>query len=61
MVYVVSSVMGLDVCEPEVPIQVSPFPVTVQETASSVDQETVVVLPEVTRRGEAVMEPVTAS
>jgi hypothetical protein len=58
---VVSSVIGLDVCEPEVPVQVSPFPVTVHEEESSVFQETTVVAPERTRRGEAVMEPETAS
>jgi hypothetical protein len=52
MVYFVTCVIGDEVWEPpEVPVQVSPLPVTVQETGFVVDQEMVVLLPDATRRG----------
>lgn len=57
MVY---SVMGLEVSEPEVPVHVSPLPVTVQETALLVDQVIVALSPEGTKRGVVEMFPVMA-
>mgnify|MGYP001571542824 CR=1 FL=1 len=49
-----------DASADDTPLQESPFvPVTEHETAPDVDQVTLVVPPEGTRRGEAVIEPVT--
>lgn len=51
----------LDVRVPEVPVHVSPFPVTLHEAAFEVDHVMREVPPDGTRRGDAEMEPVIAA
>lgn len=50
-VYVTCCTIGLETCEPDVPVQVFPLPLTVQATTFCTSHVTVAVPPERTRRG----------